>query len=142
MQETCPFPFALAIRVPYAHTDQMGFVYYAHYFVYFEMARTELLRTHGMPYASLEGRDVLLPVLEARCEYRRPARYDDLLSIGAGVGEVGPVRFRLLYTVRRGEEELARGYTDHVCVNRKGRPLPMDRALKDLLERLRKEEHP
>jgi len=130
-------PFTLAIRVPYGHTDQMGFVYYAHYFLYFEMARTELLRAYGVPYASLEARDILLPVLEARCTYHRPARYDDRLAVEAGVGEIGPVRFRLTYTVRRDTDLLAEGYTDHACVSRRGRPQPLDSSLREVLERIR-----
>ena len=73
--------FEHSVRVPYAHTDQMAMVYYANYFVYFEMARSELLREAGVAYPEMEKRGVLLPVVAAHCEYRKAARYDDLLSI-------------------------------------------------------------
>ena len=63
------------LRVRYAETDQMGIVYYSHYFVWFEVARTELLRTLGWNYRELEASGVLLPVIDASCQYRRPARY-------------------------------------------------------------------
>ena len=65
------------VRVRYAETDQMGVVYYANYFVWFEVARADLLRTLGWTYREMEEAGVLLPVIEAHCEYRRPARYDD-----------------------------------------------------------------
>ena len=65
------------LRVRYAETDQMGVVYYANYFVWFEVARADLLRSLGWTYREMEDAGVLLPVIEAHCEYRRPARYDD-----------------------------------------------------------------
>ena len=60
--------FKHEVRVPYAHVDQMGVVYYANYLVYFEMARSEMLREAGMPYGDLEEKGLRLPVVEARCE--------------------------------------------------------------------------
>ena len=85
---------SLEYRVPYADTDQMGFVYYANFFVYFERSRNEILRDLGVPYVELEERGVILPVLEAHCEYKTPAKYDDVLKIG-GWGEiVGKARIK------------------------------------------------
>ena len=71
------------LRVRYAETDQMGVVYYAHYFVWFEVARAELLRQQGWSYREMEASGVILPVIEAYCEYRRPARYDDQVEVHA-----------------------------------------------------------
>lgn len=132
-------PFRLEVRVPYAHTDQMRFVYYAHYLVYFEMARTAFLREHGMPYSQLEKRGVLLPVLEAHCEYKQPARYEDLLAIEPRFMSWKGPRLRIEYAVYRlpenesGEEELlATGHTTHVLMSPEGRvlrPLPELKAL-------------
>ena len=65
------------VRVRYAETDKMGVAYHANYFVWFEVARCDLLRALGSTYRDLEARGVMLPVIEARCEYRTPARYDD-----------------------------------------------------------------
>lgn len=110
---------SLQYRVPYADTDQMGFVYYANFLVYFERSRNEILRDLGIPYVELEERGVILPVLEAHCEYRLPAKYDDILKI-VGWGEiVGKARIKCHAEVWRGEELLASGYTVHACLDKK-----------------------
>ena len=69
------------VRVRYADTDRMGVVYYANYLVWFEVGRTEWLRETGWSYREMESEGVALPVIEARCEYRQPARYDDEVEI-------------------------------------------------------------
>ena len=69
------------VRVRYADTDQMGVVYYANYLVWFEVARTEWLRDGGWSYREMEADGIALPVIEAHCEYRQPARYDDEIEI-------------------------------------------------------------
>jgi len=73
------------IRVRYADTDQMKIVYHGKYLEYFEVGRAALIRSLGLPYSELETRGILLPVIEAFAKYRKPARYDDLLSIEAVV---------------------------------------------------------
>lgn len=113
--------FLHSVRVPYAHVDQMGFVYYANYFVYFEMARSELLREAGLPYRELEKRGVMLPVVEAHCEYRKAAHYDDTLTIRSRVGGFDGPRLRLDYEIDRGPERIVEGYTLHVCMSPQGR---------------------
>jgi acyl-CoA thioester hydrolase len=118
--------FTHTVRVPYAHTDQMGVVYYAHYLVYFEMARAELLREVGVPYGELEARGVLLPVVDAHCEYMKSARFDDCLEVLSRCSLEG-IRLRVDYEVRRGVDRIATGYTHHVCMGRDGkvlRPVP------------------
>ena len=72
--------FECTYRVPYADTDQMGVVYYANYFEYFERGRTEMLRSVGAPYSVLEQEGAFLPVIEAHCDYFGSAKYDDLLT--------------------------------------------------------------
>jgi len=104
-------------RVPYADTDQMGVVYYANYFVYFERARNELLREAGEPYAQMEEDGLMLPVIESYCRHKRPARYDDLLHISAWVEEASGPRVTIKCEVRRGDELLALGHTVHACVD-------------------------
>ncbi len=109
---------SLEYRVPYADTDQMGFVYYANFFVYFERSRNEILRDLGIPYVELEERGVILPVLEAHCEYKTPAKYDDVLKI-VGWGEiVGKARIECHAEVWRNGERLASGYTVHACLDK------------------------
>lgn len=104
------------VRVPYAHTDQMRFVYYANYFIYFEMARAEMLREVGLPYAELEKQGIFLPVVEAHCEYKTPAHFDDRLEIVSRC-QIQGVRLRVEYKVSRGEELIVSGHTVHVCVS-------------------------
>jgi acyl-CoA thioester hydrolase len=113
--------FVHTIRVPYADTDKMGFVYYANYLVYFEMARSEMLREAGLPYTELEAQGILLPVLEAHCDYKRPAHYDDLLTTRTRCSQVKGVRLRIEYVVERDGELLASGHTLHVCMSPKGK---------------------
>ena len=80
------------VRVRYAETDQMGVVYYANYFVWFEVGRTDLLRDAGWSYREMELEGIALPVIEAHCEYRQSARYDDELEIRTTGSQLSPVR--------------------------------------------------
>jgi acyl-CoA thioester hydrolase len=127
-----PRTFQHTIRVPYAHTDQMGFVYYAHYLMYFEMARAELLREVGLPYTEMEQQGVMLPVVEAHCEYKQPARFDDALVVHTHCREIRKARLHLDYEIKRDEALIVTGYTHHVCMDRNGnvmRPIPELSAL-------------
>jgi acyl-CoA thioester hydrolase len=121
-------------RVLYGDTDQMQVVYYASYLRFFEGARNEWIRNHGMTYAEIEASGVLLPVVEAAARYYRPARYDDLLEIRTDVS-ASRVRIRFDYEVRRHGEEplLIAGHTVHASVNREGRPVRMPQWLHDKL---------
>ena len=121
------------VRVRYAETDQMGIVYYANYLVWFELGRVELLRSLGMAYSQLETEhECILPVVEANCRYRAPARYDDeiLIETRPSLLRASVVKFsyRILRKPEDGEEPklLAEGETVHVVcddqLNRK--PLP------------------
>ena len=69
------------IRVRYAETDQMGYVYYGNYAQFFEVGRVEWLRSLGVSYKSLEDSGVMLPVINLNVQYIKPAKYDDLLTI-------------------------------------------------------------
>lgn len=121
-----------SLRIPYADVDQMGVVYYANYFVYFEMARSEMLIEHGMPYSQMEKMGVMLPVVEAHCDYRKPARYEDVIEILTRCTELQGPRLRIEHEVRRGDELLVTGHTWHVCMSPEGkamRPTPEIRRL-------------
>ena len=126
-------PVTTEVRVRYAETDQMGIVYYANYLVWFELGRVELLRSLGLAYSRLEkDHGCILPVIEARCRYRAPARYDDEIVIETRPamlrGSVLKFAYRILRKGHEGEENtlLAEGETTHVVcddqLNRK--PLP------------------
>jgi acyl-CoA thioester hydrolase len=113
------------IRVRYADTDQMKFVYYGKFFEYFEQGRSDLLRGIGLPYPRIEEMGLFLPVIEAHAVYKRAARYDDLLNVVTVFRDMPIARVRLEYEVyKEGESEiLADGYTIHTFVNAvTGRP--------------------
>lgn len=108
-----------SVRVRYADTDQMRMVYYGKFFEYFEQARSDLLRSIGLPYTHVEEMGVILPVIEAHATYKKPAKYDDLLRIVARVKEKPIARVRLDYEVfAEGEgDAIAEGYTIHSFVS-------------------------
>ena len=112
------------MRVRYAETDNMGVVYYANYLVWFEVGRTELLRHNGWSYREMETEGFSLPVIEAHCEYGRPARYDDDLEVRTTGALVSPVRLRFDYEIARAADgaALAHGHTIHASLGRDGRP--------------------
>lgn len=133
------------IRVRYAETDQMSIVYYANYLVWFEIGRVELLRSLGLAYSQMEKEHkLILPVVEANCRYRSPARYDDEILIETRPallrGSVLKFAYRILRNGADGAEPhlLAEGETVHVVCdeNLKKRPLPHEYAvaLKKLME--------
>ena len=108
---------SIPYRVPYADTDQMGFVYYGNYLTYFERVRNELMRGTPLSYAEMEARGLGLPVLEAHVDYRSAAHYDDELTIVGRIAEIGRLRIRVECEVLRGDELLASGYTVHACID-------------------------
>jgi acyl-CoA thioester hydrolase len=120
------------VRVIFGDTDQMGVVYYANYLRYFEGARAEYWRALGRSYKDLEAAGVALPVVEAHCAYKRPARYEDLLEIDVEVGEVRGASLRFVYAVRRNAEILAEGWTRHAVIGTDGKP----RAIPDFMRSL------
>ncbi|HEY8885105.1 MAG TPA: thioesterase family protein [Chloroflexota bacterium] len=112
------------LRVRYAETDQMGVVYYANYLVWFEVARADLLRSLGWTYREMEDTGVLLPVIEAHCEYRRPARYDEEIEVRTQGRLRSAVRMEFSYDVvlKVTNEIAAVGQTVHAAMGKGGRP--------------------
>ena len=112
------------VRVRYAETDKMGVVYYANYLVWFEVARADLLRTLGWSYREMEEAGIVLPVIEAHCEYQRPARYDDEIEVRTEGTMLSAVRMRFKYTIVRAADGsvAAQGHTIHASVDPGGRP--------------------
>jgi len=105
----------------------MGVVYYANYFVWFEVGRTDLLRRAGWSYHGMEAEGFSLPVIEARCAYHQPARYDDELDVQTTGEMMSPVRVRFDYEIVRCTDAavLASGHTVHAVLDRAGRPRRM-----------------
>ncbi len=135
-------PVTTELRVRYAETDQMGIVYYANYLVWFEIGRVELLRSLGHAYSQLEkDHRLILPVVDAHCRYRAPARYDDEILIETWPSLVRESVVRFDYRIYRcsGKEPelLAEGETAHVVCDEKleRQPLPPKyaAALKSLM---------
>lgn len=134
MEEKKPLLVSVPYRVPYADTDQMGFVYYGNYLTYFERARNELMRQTPLTYAEMEARGLGLPVLEAHVDYRSAAHYDDELQLVGWLEEARHFRLKIANEVRRGDEVLASGYTVHACMNLKThRPLRLPEEILSLL---------
>ena len=108
------------IRVRYADTDQMQFVYNGKYLEYFEVGRTEMLREIGLPYDVIEKKGFLLPVLEAYVKYKRPAYYDDILVIKSFLKEIPDLKLCIDYEILRKNTNdlIAQGFTIHAFVNK------------------------
>ncbi|WNJ18821.1 thioesterase family protein [Pontibacter sp. G13] len=87
------------VRVRYGETDQMGYVYYGKYAEYFEVGRTELIRSLGLTYKALEESGILMPVADLQIKYRYPAKYDDILTIRTSVPEHPKSSFLTQYEI-------------------------------------------
>jgi acyl-CoA thioester hydrolase len=122
------------VRVRYAETDKMGVVYYSNYLVWFEVGRTDWLRGTGWTYRAIEEEGIQLPVIEAHCEYRQGARYDDEVEIHTTAKKLSPVRIQFDYEVMRRADGamLASGHTVHATIDRQGRPTRMPGRVRDL----------
>lgn len=130
------FSQEIKIRVRYAETDQMGYVYYGNYATYFEVARVEAMRAIGFSYKEMEDRGVMMPVLELKNEFKSPGRYDEELTIKISIPEMPTLRIKFIYDVL-GEDgrQVCLGETTLVWVNKaSGRPVRMPEELVRLLQ--------
>jgi len=124
------------IVVRYAETDQMGVVYYANYFVYFESARSDFLRKLGIPYKELEKNDIYLPVIEAFAKYISPAFYEDELIVELWLEEIKYVSIKIAYNIKRKNDEklLVQGWTKHAVINKNLKPVKIPDYIKEKLK--------
>jgi acyl-CoA thioester hydrolase len=151
------------IRVRYQETDQMGVVYHANYLNWFEVGRTEMIRKMGLSYRSIESSGLLLPVIEADLKFKKPARYDDIISIYTRIQSFTNVRLEFAYEIRLSKQEnevspnnveplslpgaddvpqdvqpqgelLVSGVTRHVWVNPSWKPVRIDKEAPDLFQ--------
>jgi acyl-CoA thioester hydrolase len=125
-----PTSHEIAIRVRYAETDRMGLLHHANYLVYFEMGRTELLRQRGISYREIEDAGHYLVIVDVSCKFKRPAFYDDLLTVKTMVERVTHVKIVHRYEVWRDGTLLAEGHTTLACVDREGRPQALPALLR------------
>ena len=122
------------IRVRYSETDKMGYVYYARYLEYFEMARTEYIRKRGKSYSEIEKEGYLLPVHEVWVKYKKPAHYDDFLTIETQLSSVGKASLKFQYLVHNEEGEIiAEGMTKLALLNKEGKIVPFPEEIRQKL---------
>ena len=125
----------LELTVSYGETDRMGYAYYGHYPHWFERARGQFIRDRGMSYAEVETRGVWLPVRDMAVRYLRPARYDEVITVRAGIAAWGRASVTFVYQVFGPPDAswlLAAGETVHACTSPQGRPIAVPDWLRGL----------
>jgi len=128
------------VRVRYGETDKMGVVYHPNYYMYFEIGRTEFLREMGgMSYKDLEDAGVMMPIIETRCKYNIPARYDDELTVYTSIETMTVARITFTYKIIRKKDEafIVEGETSLAFVNEDGRVINMKKHNPQLFEKLK-----
>jgi acyl-CoA thioester hydrolase len=122
-------------RVIYGDTDKMGIAYYGNYLRWFEIGRTEMIRSWGLPYKSFEDRGIFLPVSEAFCKFLAPAQYDDVLVIRTILNTGLKAGMKFDYEVYRQADEklLTTGYTKHAFMDPQGKVVRPPRFLRELI---------
>lgn len=113
------------IRVRYEDADPMGFLHHSKYFTYFEIGRMELFRAAGGNYRELEESGVFAVVVHAECKFRKPARFDDVLTVQTTLAKMTAVKIRYDYLMLRGDENLAKAQVTVALVNGDGQVQPV-----------------
>lgn len=126
------YKHTITTRVRYQETDKMAIVYHANYIIYFDMGRTEFMRSLGYEYDRIEGEGVWLPIIEVGCQYKSPAHYDEEITITTYIEEITRVKIRFKYEVKRGEELLVEGFTVQAFTTDKLKPIALNRANPEL----------
>jgi len=121
------------IEVRYAETDMMGIAHHASYLPWLEIARGNLLKEKGISYAKLEESGILLPVVEIKMNYRRPATYDDIVTINSVIKERPFAKIRVDYELQKEDQIIADGYSIHAFMNQSGQPIKAPRFIKEKL---------
>ncbi|MCQ2229536.1 MAG: acyl-CoA thioesterase [Bacteroidales bacterium] len=123
-------------RVRYADTDKMGVVYHSNYAVYFEVGRTEMFREIGLSYNEMEKNNLMLPLVDLYINYKRPALYDDMITVTTTVTEMPNVKIRFDYEIHNEQGELlVTGYATLVFIDMlRNRPMRMPDNIRALLE--------
>jgi len=125
-------------RVIYGDTDNMGQAYYGNYFRWFEIGRSEMFRSLGLPYKAVEEHGIFLPVAESHCKYASPAKYDDILVIETSLDSTLKAGLKFNYRIFKedGRTLIAEGYTKHPCVNREGRVVRPPQFLREVIAKI------
>lgn len=122
------------ITVRYAETDQMGIAHHSNYFIWFEVGRDDFLRHIGTYYSKVEENGMMLPLIDAKCTYKSPARYFEDLYVNTYIKEMTAIRIVFGYSVEKSDSKiiLAEGETVHVWVNKKFKPVSLKKHLPDV----------
>lgn len=122
----------LTLRVRYSETDAMGYLHHSKYAVFFEEGRTELFRAQGGNYRRMEELGLFFVVARLDIRFRKPARYDDVLTLVTVLENTGAVKLEHRYELKRGDELLAEATSTLACVDRQGKVTPIPENLTDL----------
>lgn len=121
----------------YSETDQMGIIYHANYFIWFDVARTDYLKKQGVNYRQMEENGILLPVIEANCKYKVSVKYDDEIIVKTRISELSRTRIKFYYKIYREDIFIAEGFTEHVFLSKeKNKVVNLKKERKDLFEKL------
>jgi acyl-CoA thioester hydrolase len=128
--------FEYRTKVYYKDVDQMGIVYYARYYEYFEAARTELLKSLGIRVTVIENEGYLLPVITSHCDYKVGANFEDTLVINTIIKDQPKSRLRIDYEIHRdnSDELLVSGYTLHAFTDKSGKAVKPPKQLLEILK--------
>lgn len=110
------------VRVRYSETDKMSVAYNSHYFTWFEIGRTELMRDNGFTYSEVEKSGYRFPLIEAGIKYLKPVHYDDVINIKTWFGRKPGLRLRMNYEISRDDIILATGFTEHIFTDENLQP--------------------
>ena len=131
--------FSYQRKARYHETDQMGVIHHSNYIRWMEEARVDMLNQLGYPYRRFEEMGYISPVLHAECEYKKSVRFDDEVRITVTLKELGRVKFTLrydIYNLSEGGELSAYGTTTHCFLKKDGKPVLIDREMKEFSETL------
>ena len=132
-------PYMLKAR--YYETDQMGIIHHSNYIRWMEEARIDMLDQMGYPYRRFEEMGYISPVLHAECEYKKSVKFDDEVKITVSLQELGKLKFTLkydIYNMSEGGVLSACGMTRHCFLNKDGRPVMMNKEMKEFSETMQK----
>jgi acyl-CoA thioester hydrolase len=125
-------------RVRYQETDRMAIVYHTNYISWFDMGRTEFIRSLGYDYSKLEEEGIWMPVVEVGCKYKSPAKFDDIVTIETSIEELTRVKIRFKYRVFNGDVLLVEGFSVQGFTNDKLKPIAISKLKPDIYNSLEK----
>tara|TARA_X000000950_G_C13886636_1_gene649120 strand:- start:419 stop:823 length:405 start_codon:yes stop_codon:yes gene_type:complete len=125
------------IKVYYRDIDKMGIVYYSRYLEYFEESRTELFASMGLQITNVEEEGVALPVISSHCEFKKGAKFEDVILIRSWVNEMPRSRLKISYmaVLKETNDLLATGHTTHAFINSLGKPIKPPKSILDCMQK-------